>query len=270
MTSPLGTWSNAPLAYVLAEVRTELISNIKDYQPKIGGRFREEYPVQRTLHAAKLIATESQLVVEPGNDSATAWEFATPDNRIAVILRSNGVVLHATAYIDSKDFMSRLQRVISLVAKEVPSLYVNRLGLRYIDFILPKNNEVPEDYVDRRLNPDLGLSSKLGGSVAATSLAIYPVEGGSLTFRYIRGSGKPELPPDLKNINLNPSGLMESQPIPESMITAILDTDCIYTCSPVKLEAKRVLEQFVLMHKDVSRAFQTAITDHARKVWEAK
>lgn len=270
MTSSLGAWSNAPLAYVLAEVRTELVSNLKDYQPKIGGLFRGEYPVQRTMHVTRLVATENQLVVEPGNDATMAWEFATPDNRIAVILRTTGIVLHATTYIDSKDFLSRLQRAIALVTKEVPSLYLSRLGLRYIDFILPQNNEAPEDYVDSRLNPDLGLSDRTGGAAATTSLAIYPVEGGNLTFRYIRSPGKPELPPDLKNISLSPSGPMKWQPESESQITAVLDTDCVFTCSPVKLDPKRVREQFDLMHRDVSRAFKTAITDHARNVWGAK
>ena len=67
MTSSLGTWSNAPLAYVLAEVRTELVSNIRDYQAKIGGLLREEYPLQRQMHATRLVATGNQLVVETGS-----------------------------------------------------------------------------------------------------------------------------------------------------------------------------------------------------------
>lgn len=267
MTRSLGAWSNAPLAYVLAEVRTELVSNIKDYQAKIGGLFRGEYPVQRTMHVTRLVATENQLVIEPGNDAAMAWEFATPDNSIAIILRANGIVLHATTYIDSEDFLSRLQRVITLVSREVPSLYLNRLGLRYIDFILPEKNEAPEDYVDKRLNPDMGLSDKTGGVAATTSLAIYPVESGTLMFRYIRSPGKPELPPDLKTISLNPSGPMKWEPESEPQITAVLDTDCVFTCSPVKLNPAAVRKQFDLMHRDASRAFRTAITDHARKVW---
>ena len=80
MTNSLGAWKKAPLAYVLAEVRTEFISNINDYLSKLGGQFREEYPIQRKMHAAKLVATENQILIEPGQDSA--WEFATIDNKI--------------------------------------------------------------------------------------------------------------------------------------------------------------------------------------------
>lgn len=264
MTNSLGAWKNAPLAYVLAEVRTELISNLKDYHPKIGGRLRNEYPIQRTMHAAKLVASENQILIEPGQDSA--WEFATPDNRTGVILRSNGVVLHATAYIDSKDFLGRLQKVIDLVAEEIPSVYVNRLGLRYIDFIFPNKNQLPEIYVDPRLNPDLGLANTADNATATTSIAIYPMENGTLSLRYMRGSGKPELPPDLKNLSLEKSHLMNQSP--DSSVTAILDTDRIYTRTPVeRLNPVWVREKFDLMHKDVSEAFKKAITAYARKEW---
>lgn len=268
MTNSLGAWGNAPLAYVLAEVRTELLADIKNYQPKLAGRFRDEFPIQRTMHAAKLVASGAQFLFEPEPDAA--WEFATPDNRVAVILRTNGVVLHATTYSDSRDFLARLQRVISVVAEEVPAVYVNRLGLRYVDFILPAPGEEPESYVDRRLNPDLGLSPEVRGP-DATSLAVYRMDGGQLALRYIRSRGKPEVPPDLGTLSLDPSSLMKPGAIADNQPTAILDTDRMVACSPVeRLDPVRVREQFIRMHQDVSRAFQVAITDHARKVWEAK
>lgn len=268
MTDSLGAWSNAPLAYVLAEVRTELLADIKNYQPKLAGRFRDEFPIQRTMHAAKLVASGAQFLFEPEPDAA--WEFATPDNRVAVILRTNGIVLHATAYSDSRDFLARLQRVVGVVAEEVPSVYVNRLGLRYIDFILPASGEEPESYVDRRLNPDLGLSKQAGGP-DATTLAVYRMDEGQLTLRYVRGRGKPEVPPDLGMLSLDPSPLMKPGAIADRQPTAILDTDRMLLCSPVeRLDPGRVREHFVRMRHDISTAFQATITDHARRVWGAK
>lgn len=266
MTNSLGAWKKAPLAYVLAEVRTEFISNINDYLSKLGGQFREEYPIQRKMHAAKLVATENQILVEPGQDSA--WEFATIDNKIGVILRQNGIILHATSYIDSIDFLGRFQKVIKSVTEEIPSIYVNRLGLRYIDFIFPHKNESPEIYVDPRLFPDLGLTTKPNSAPSTTSIAVYPMGNGTLTLRYMRGSGKPELPPDLKNLNLEKSHLMSQSP--ESSVTAILDTDRIYPCTPSeRLDPVLVREKFDLLHKDVSGAFIKTITLHARKEWGA-
>lgn len=269
MTASLGAWGNAPLAYVLAEVRTERLADIKNYHPKVAGRFRDEYPVQRTMHGAKLVATGTQLVIEQDQDMA--WEFATPDNRTAVILRPNGLVLHATAYIDSVDFLARLQRAVSVFAEEVPLVYINRLGMRYIDFVVPREGEDPEAYVDRRLNPDLGLTKQANG-VTATSLATYRMDSGQqLTLRYVRAHGKPEMPPDLGMLSLDPSPLMKSGGVKDDQLTAILDTDCNLKYAPVvRLNPAQVQEQFASIHEVSFNAFMTAITDYARKVWGAK
>lgn len=269
MTDSLGAWGNAPLAYALAEVRTERLADIKNYQPKIAGRLRDEYPIQRTMQAAKLLATGSQIVIEPDQD--TAWEFATPDNRTAVILRPNGLVVHATTYIDSRDFLGRLERAVRVFAEDVPSVYVNRLGLRYIDFVLPQEGEQPDAYVDRRLNPDLGLTKRASG-ITATSLAIYHMESGhQLTLRYVRAPGKPEMPPDLGTLSLDPSPLMKSTGVKDDQPTALLDTDCNLTYTPVdRLDPARVQQEFAKIYQVSFDAFMAAITDHARNVWGAK
>lgn len=268
MTESLGAWKNAPLVYVLAEVRTEPLSDIKDYQPKLAGKFRAEYPIQRSMHAVRMVASGSQVHSEPEPD--TAWEFATPENRTAVIVRPTGIVLHATTYIDSGNFLARLERVLTTFAEEVPAVFINRLGLRYVDFVLPTSGEEPELYVDRRLDPDLGLSNQASSSFA-TSLAVYPLEQGQLTLRYIRARGKPELPPDLGMLALDPSPLMKPGIVSDEQRTAILDTDRSVPCAPVeRLDPGSVRERFILMRNDVAKVFKVAITDHARTVWGAK
>src|SRR5689334_18895624 len=87
-----GQWSNAPVVYVLAQVRTERLADLKSYQEKFAARLRDDgYPIQREMHAAKLVTTGANFVFEPEQESA--WEFATPDNQTGVILRSTGLVL---------------------------------------------------------------------------------------------------------------------------------------------------------------------------------
>ena len=208
MTNRLGAWSNAPLAYALAEIRTEHLADIEDYQPKFAGRLRDAYPIQRTRKTTNVITSGGQPV--PELSSNAAWEYATADNRVAVILRANGIVLHATRYEDSRTFFAQLDDVVRALAEIVPSVFVNRLGLRFIDFVLPNDNEAPEDYADARLNPDLGLSHSPEGATT-TSMSVYQMERDvTLILRYTRASGPPELPPDLAALSLDKSPLMES------------------------------------------------------------
>jgi uncharacterized protein (TIGR04255 family) len=269
MTDSLGAWSNAPLAYALAEVRTERLADINTFQPKLAGRFRDEYPLQRIMNTVKLLVTGSQVVIEPDQD--TAWEFATTDNRTAVILRPNGLVLHATDYVGgSGPFLARLHRAVNVFAEEVPSVYINRLGLRFIDFVLPREGEVPEDYVDRRLNPDLKLAHQAECNMA-TSLAIYRMKSGQqLTLRYSRAFGKPEMPPDLGSLSLDPSHHMKPGRVKGDQPTAVLDTDCHRTFVPVeRLDPAGVQKEFASIYEISFDTFMTAITDHAKKVWGA-
>jgi uncharacterized protein (TIGR04255 family) len=144
---------------------------------------------------------------------------------------------------------------------------MNRIGIRYIDFILPKEGETPELYINEKLNPDLGLSDG-GEGYAATSVASYPMEKGVLNIRYMRGNGQPKLPPDLGILTLEPSRLMKSG-IEDNQPTAILDTDRIIVFSPVeRLDIAKVHKLFITMHNDISRAFKNrAITDHAKEIW---
>ena len=267
MTRPMGAWGKAPLAYVLAQVRTEQIADIKQYQPALAGKLRPLYPLQRKQQGARLIATQSKLMVEPQQDES--WEFASPDNRTGVILRETGVVLHATAYEDSNDFLSKLCHVINLFIETVPNVFVNRVGLRYIDFVVPPPGESPEQFVNPILDLNLGIAE--GEGFLATSTAIYPMKEGRMVLRYVRGSGQPELPPELAMLSLEQSPLM-SVTTDQKLPTAIIDTDRNRDFNPVELlDSEKIREVFEGMHKDVSSAFKDKIiTDHAKIIWEAK
>lgn len=269
MTEPMGVWTNAPLAYVLAEVRTEQLADIKTYYDTLAGQLREQFPVQRRMHAARLVTTGSSVRLESENDSVL--EFVAPDNLRGVIIRPSGLVLHSTRYSNFQEFVGCLSSVVGILHKVVPHIYVNRLGLRYIDFVIPRPNEAPEMYVDRRLNPELNISTEAGCPVT-TSLSVYPREGGQLVLRYMRGPGQPGLPPDLATVSLGPSQpMIAARNVPPTQTTAILDTDRISEFgTPILLEPESVIRQFQAMRDDVSRAFKAiVITEHARAAWGA-
>jgi len=266
MAKTLGAWGKAPLAYVLAQVRTEQIADIKEYQPALAGKLRPLYPLQRKQQGARLIATQSQMMVEPQQEET--WEFASPDNQTGVILRESGVVLHATSYIDSNDFLSKLHHVIELFGETVPSTFVNRVGLRYIDFVIPPKGELPEQFVNPKLDVNLGFAQRDG--FFSTSVSIYPMGKGQMVLRYVRGSGQPELPPELAMFSLERSPLMDN--IKDGRPTAIIDTDRNVELSPVEpLNPNNIQVTFKNMHDDVSTLFKdNVITDHAKNSWEAK
>jgi len=269
MTQRLGAWRKAPLAYVLAEVRTENLSDLKTYQPELAAAFRGQFPIQRALVTARIIASSGGIpTVEPEQESA--WEFATPDNGVALIIRPQGFVLHATTYKDHAEFLGRFHDALTLVAAKVPSIFVNRIGLRYVDFIIPRAGETPEAYVDSRLNPYIPIPAATGTAMAM-SLTAYPMPNGRLTLRYIRGAGQPQLPPDLATIALAKSPLMEAIDVAITQTTAIMDIDRTRefgTREPLNPAAIRM--EFQLIRDEISHLFkEILITKHARQAWGA-
>src|SRR5262249_27220782 len=134
-----------------------------------------------------------------------------------------GFVMHATRYKDHSEFLGRFHDALTVIAAKIPAVYMNRLGLRYVDFVLPRKGEAPDDYVDSRLNPQLDLG--VDGLITAMSLTVYPMPGGRLTLRYIRGAGQPQLPPELSTVNLERSALMDAPHITPTQSTAIVDID---------------------------------------------
>ena len=268
MNAALGAWKNAPLAYVLAEVRTEQVADLADHQAALATIFRSEYPIQRNLHSAKFIATNSGIASVEQSDE-TAWEFATPDNSTALIFRRNGLVLHATKYTSSVEFLARLHRAVKTLVAEIPNIFVNQFGLRYVDFVLPDSGETPDDYVDIRLNPTIGDNGN--SPLMAMSLAIYPFDnGGMLSLRYLRAKGQPELPPDLTTFALEKSVLMKKEGLSAEQPTAIIDTDVIRPFPTRKLlDPDSLLGEFKEMRAMEAEYFSKIITKHARSKWGA-
>lgn len=270
VVTALGAWKQAPLAYVLAEVRTEHLADLKSYKAEIAALFRAEYPIQRVLHTAKFVASSGGGLQHVETEQDAAWEFAAPDNHVALIVRPNGFVLHATRYKDSTDFLGLLHRAVSMLSSKIPAIFLNRLGLRYVDFVVPRSGEVPEDYVDKRLSPMLDIG-QTGGAVVAMSLVVYPFPNGQMTLRFVRGTGQPELPPELSTINLEKSPLMKRPDIAPTQATAIVDMDRVREfATRVPMDADFVRQQLQSMRNDVSDVFKNkVITDHARKIWGA-
>lgn len=271
MSAALGRMSNAPLAYVLAQVRFEPFLEIEKQIPALQTSLRARYP--RFLQTEQVVfqilpqPEEKPPRVQPARLSQ--WEFSSGSNHAGVIVQQDSLVFHVTTYEDHEQFGQAWRWVMNQVGSQIPDLFVNRIGLRYVTFILPNSGEIPADYVVDRLrcDPDPGIPyhSHRGLTAAEYRLA----EGqGDLAVRYSRGTGPPTLPPDLTDLSLHPSGIMQRASVVDAQQpTAVLDIDRFMTLGEA-YEADALADQFRPMHEDISSAFKALTTDHARTVWK--
>jgi uncharacterized protein (TIGR04255 family) len=267
MSAALGRLPNAPLAYVLAQVRFEPFLEIEKYIPALQTSLRARYP--RFLRTEQVVfqilpqPEEKPPRVQPA--SLLRWEFGSGSNHAGVIVQQDSLVFHVTAYETHEQFGQAWLWVMSQVRSHIPDLFVNRIGLRYVDFIVPNPDEAPEDYVVDRLRCDPALGEIPCQHHQGLTLAEYRLETGFLAVRYSRGTGRPTLPPDLSELSLQPSAIME-QRVADDQPTAILDIDRFMALSAA-YDVEVLAEQFEQMHQETSVVFKALTTDHARVVW---
>ena len=267
MSAALGRLPNAPLAYVLAQVRFEPFLEIEKCIPALQTHLRDRYPRFRRFERVgfEVVTDEKQPPrVQPAG--LVHWEFGTATHVEGIVVQQDSLVFHVTAYETHEQFGQAWQWVMNRVGEQLPRLFVNRIGLRYIDFIVPKVDELPEDYVVDRLrcDPEPGISSQSHRGLTA---AEYRLDGdrGYLAVRYSRGTGQPRLPPDLVDLSLRPSAIMQ-QTVDEKQPTAVLDIDR-YMALSATYDADALAEQFRQMHGETSTVFKALTTDYARMVW---
>lgn len=267
MSAALGHWPNAPLAYVLAEVRFEPVLEIEKYVPPLQTRLRKNYPRFNRIEQVAVLQTASQQEVQSSSLQARLpprWEFGSDSNHVGVILLQHSLVFHTTTYETYPIFSQAWREVMTQVGECIPNLFTKRIGLRYLDFILPNAGETPEDYaVDRlRCDPEPGLPYQ---SHHGLTLAQYDLEKGSLGVRYLRGTGQPKLPPDLAELSLHPSVIMQ-RAVDAEQPTAVLDIDRFMELSAA-YDVETLSGQFERLNDDVRKVFKALTTDHARTVW---
>jgi uncharacterized protein (TIGR04255 family) len=263
MTSrALGTLPNAPLAYVLAQVRFQPILEMHKAVPAIQTALRKRYPRFREIKIAGFeLGPTGPRVLEP----APRWEFVSESSRQGVILQSNSLVLHATEYSTYQNFGADLATVVKILENQVEGILVDRLGLRYVDLIVPRPGESLDGYVVQSLaaTPDPGIEFARHSGVTVADYTIN--DGGRLVIRFTRGKGVPPLPPDLQPLDLDPSDIMRRSDI-GNVDCALLDTDRFHETT-VPFVADDLCRRFHVLHEHISSAFKSLSTAYAREVW---
>lgn len=136
--------SKQPLMLVLGQVRFSPVRQIGDYIPAIQEEFRRHgFPLER---AGKV----QQLTFGPGGGvpvqvvEQQRWEYRTKDETSSVLVMQDSVVLQTTAYEKFEEFAEKLLHALRTVLSKTEHDQlgvVQRVGLRYVDVIKPREGE---------------------------------------------------------------------------------------------------------------------------------
>lgn len=260
----LGRWPNAPLALVVAQVRFVPYDQTKPYlvAERIQHATGSEYPHLTPLQTISVVIGKGQPVVIPPQKEMTDFELRNSENNKVIKMQRDGLTFMTSAYQDSTHFLNQW-RVFMAALCENRELRVLRLGVRYVDFIIPSEGHVPEDY----FRDGLGRSPGILGEQSPVSFTLYDFprqNGGQLRLQYRRGFGPPSLPPDLQDSVLPPGGLTTRS---SGDISAVLDMDRWRIVND-SMSTDDIISGLEELRSDMATAFQSIMTELAEREWK--
>jgi uncharacterized protein (TIGR04255 family) len=253
---------NSPLVHVLAQVVFAPVLSMRDHIPAIQSQLRRAGLPRYQEHAIQTVLLSGGA---PEVASKRRWDFIDREAHLAVSLMEEAVVLQTSAYGTFEPFLDMLHCVLDSVAQESSPSLVERVGLRTIDIVHPKQGERLAEYLQPGLLgfpfeqiPESG--GRPGGfrveSVSETTV------GGVLAIRCYQLPPGQFLPPDLV-----PSPLEYPLWLQKLTSAAALDFDH-YSIRAFDFRTPDIIERLWDLHDVIGSALRRAVTEHAWSVWD--
>lgn len=260
--------SNAPVYYALAQVRFNPVAAMSKYVGQIQDRLRHEgYPLYDPQQVTQLVVPglgQAQQV-EPRIMQTESWLITRGDRKAGFILEPSAITYHTTHYDTHNEFIPELLSGLAAVHEVATLDHVSRLGLRYLDAVLPRDGESVEQYlvgglhgIEFNATPRYRLTESVFGTDTGPL-----VSTGTLAIRVHRMTAPLGFPPDMQ-----PNGLMINPKfeMKEPRAHAVIDMDhFVEGCMPVDMD--NLGKQVLSLHATIKSVFEATTTGHTRDVW---
>lgn len=255
-SSPALHLRNAPLIYVVAQVRFSAIVAIEKFVPEIQEKLRHKgFP---RFVRGQVMEISLQPDGAPKFNAVERYEFQDKEARLGIVLLSNSLAIHTNNYLNYEKFEKEIKTALMAVHRVVSINLTERIGLRYVNLIRLREGEKWADYLHGGL---LGLDPQAANvdRWLSRSEAIGSTEVGKLAVRC--SQSEQAFPPDLLT-----STLHYSLELAKGEIVTILDFDhFVESVSDFSVAgAGSTLER---LHESLDLVFAASVTTGALKKW---
>ena len=252
----------APVFYTLAQVQFNPIAQMSDYVAPLQERLRRSgFPDFRTENQLEILFRRVEaLQPDIQQQQQMRWSFIDTQQTEGYLLFSNNLVFHTTNYNTFENFLEKTISGLELIHEVVELAYIERIGLRYLDAIVPLEHEVFSQYLNGSL---LGLSETVEGHLRHSfTETVTEIAESTLVTRAVISEGNLALPPDLFPLPL----MLQPRFAEINGRHAVLDTDLSVT-KRINFDIATVKTQMVKAHQVTADIFRNSVTDDARKKW---
>lgn len=261
---------NAPVYFTVAQVRHNPVLRLGSYAPDIQDRMRKVgYPdfkkgVSIAFSLMPQIGDESQPH-PPVVEQVERLMFFNTDGTRGFIVEQNAISFHTTDYDTFETFADELMKGLGIVHECMTLAHTERIGLRYLDAIVPPNGE--SGLTDYLAPGVLGLSSRLPDDVRVShsfsETHIQTAECAVLA-RTIIQTGQLGFPMDLQPIGVKIADRFQLI----NGVHAIVDTDA-------SIEGRHAFDldviksQLIILRKGAGLAFDAIVMPLAVAAWNS-
>jgi uncharacterized protein (TIGR04255 family) len=258
MSESLGQWRSAPLVYVLAEVRCSPTLDVAKRASAVQEAIRGEFPLLEPVAEVRFGAG-----IPSGSSTSTMFAFTDSSKKRGVVVTSTSLCYHVTQYVTSAEFFEELGRLLQVLEPIYAADAVTRMGLRYVDAIIPSANMSISDYISPSM---VGVS--LGGVEQRRVQCVVEEArpNGGIAVRLLALGIPIYLSPDLLALGLRRPSWVDAANERQAP-AAILDTDN-WVAVERTFEAQEILTTFRGLKEGITNAFLKSITDHSKKEWQ--
>ncbi|MGF6937119.1 uncharacterized protein (TIGR04255 family) [Paraburkholderia sp. UCT70] len=259
---------HAPVYFTIAQVRHNPILQLERFVPDIQESMRRAgFPDHRPSNT--LVINLTPVDGDPGAPrpiptATLRHAFLSMDGTRGFILEQNSLSFQTTEYDTFQTFSEQFFTGLEIVHSCLSLAYSERVGIRYLDAVVPKGGEAE---LAKYLAPGVvGLMGRLpedvpiGLSLSETHI---PMPDANLLSRTIIRNGPLGFPFDLQ-----PQGLQVPPRFQQvNGVHAIIDTDASRDGrEPFSLTELR--KRLNTLHSRIRMAFEATVTDYALKAWQ--
>ena len=255
---------NPPVYLTLAQVRFNSVLKMTDklagFLPTIQEAFRQagypDYQPQRQITFQ--ILQDPQLPPSPVLQERA--QFGNLKKTHMFILDSQSLTLQSTDYGHYEKFSKIFLEGLNIVNEAVNLGYTERIGLRYLDRVMPKDGEDLKQYLKKEVH---GLSTNSDGKLLHSyTEALNEIGNIKLLSRVAIQDGPLAFPPDLQPGNLTVAERFAAY----AGKSAILDNDGFVEEREV-FSVSNVSAHLNAIHHVIGTAFKNAATSFAFNAW---
>lgn len=260
MGTPL---KNPPVYLTLAQVRFNPILMLSGFLPSIQERFRHAgYPdfVRQNIISIQVTIQEGQQPA-PTPVTKELFQLGNAEKTHTFILDEQSLTLQSTNYDHFEAFSACFLKGLNIVNDVVNLAFTERVGLRYLDRVMPQSGEMIEQYLVAEAK---GMSSQLdGNSLYAFTESMNEIGNIKLLSRVAVQEGPLAFPPDIQLGNMQIFERFKSY-VGKS---AILDNDgSVEGREAFSMQA--VGKHLDAIHQVIGKAFRTTVSTYALNAWD--